>query len=296
VAEAADEAAARLRGAHINFEGASTALSEASDREATRILGAGIAFRQEIQNVAAAGERGAERLRAAGSDMAEQGSELRSESNRLSQQIAALSKDLRHAIDDLSDQSKGSEARLLHLGEQLSRNAGELEQLTERTSQAADTVGESYRRQAEELRQISEQARADAANIEESSALNRRKAFMRNMTFVTERMNSLAIDLDRAMEKNIPEDAWERYLDGDRGIFARRIVRNRDRFSLDTIRANYEADDGFREHVDRYLFQFQEALEQAEENDPDDILAAVLLSSDVGKLYMLMAKALGRLN
>jgi hypothetical protein len=98
------------------------------------------------------------------------------------------------------------------------------------------------------------------------------------------------------MEKNVPEDAWERYLDGDRGIFARRIVRNRDRFSLDAIRSNYEDDDSFREHVDRYIAQFQEALEQAEENDPDDIMAAVLLSSDVGKLYMLMAKALGRLN
>jgi len=48
--------------------------------------------------------------------------------------------------------------------------------------------------------------------------------------------------------------------------------------------------------VDRYLAQFQEALEQASESDPEDILAAVLLTSDVGKLYMLMSKALGRLN
>ncbi len=69
--ETADEAAARLSSAPINFEGASTAFSEASDRGATRILGTGIAFRQEIQNVTATGERGAERLRAAGSSMAE---------------------------------------------------------------------------------------------------------------------------------------------------------------------------------------------------------------------------------
>jgi len=69
--ETADEAAARLSSAPINFEGASTVLSEASDRGATRILGTGIAFRQEIQNVAATGERGGERLRAAGSSMAE---------------------------------------------------------------------------------------------------------------------------------------------------------------------------------------------------------------------------------
>ena len=295
-AEAADEAAAWLRSAHIYFEGASTALSEASDRGATQILGADIAFRQEIQNVAAAGVRGAGRLRAAGSSMAEQGNDLRDGSKRLSQQIAAFSKDLRQALDDLSGQSKGSEARLLRLGEQLSRNASELEQLTERTSQAADAVGESYRRQAEELRQVSEQAHADAANIEESSSLKRRKALMHNMTFVTERMNSLAIDLEWAMEKNVPEDARERYLDGDRGIFARRIVRNLDRFSLDAIRANYEADDSFRQHLDHNLSQFQEALDQAEENDPDDILATVLLSSDVSKLDVLMAKALGRLN
>ncbi|MBT7977160.1 MAG: hypothetical protein HN557_10915, partial [Rhodospirillaceae bacterium] len=290
------EAAARLRGAHISFDNASTALSETSDREATRILGAGIAFRQEIQNVAAAGERGAERLKAASADMADQGTDLRGESNRLAQQIAELSASLRQAVQELSSSAKGSENRLAGLGEQLARNASELEQLTERTGQAADKIGESYRSQAEELRQVSEKARADAANIEASSVLNRRKAFMRNMTFVTEQMNSLAVDLDRAIEKNVPEDAWERYLDGDRGIFARRIVRRRDSKSLDAIRANYEDDLAFREHVDRYLTQFQEALEQAEENDPEDILSAVLLSSDVGKLYMLMAKALGRLN
>jgi len=199
-------------------------------------------------------------------------------------------------VDELSDQAKGSEKRLLRLGEQLARNAGELEQLTERTGQAADSVGATYRRQAEELRQVSEKAVVDVAKVEQSSGANRRKTFMRNMTFVTERMNSLAIDLDRALEKNVPEDAWERYLDGDRGIFARRIVHSRDRISLAAIRNNYEDDDGFREHVDRYLFQFQEALAQAEENDPEDILAAILLSSDVGKLYMLMSKALGRLN
>ena len=80
------------------------------------------------------------------------------------------------------------------------------------------------------------------------------------------------------------------------GWFTRRIVRNRDKTSLDAIRGNYEDDIAFREHVDRYLVQFQEALEQASESDPEDILAAVLLSSDVGKLYILMSKALGRLN
>ena len=52
------------------------------------------------------------------------------------------------------------------------------------------------------------------------------------------------------------------------GWFTRRIVRNRDKTSLDAIRGNYEDDIAFREHVDRYL-------EQASESDPEDILVAV---------------------
>ena len=36
-------------------------------------------------------------------------------------------------------------------------------------------------------------------------------------------------------------------------------------------------------------------LEQAEANDPEDVLAAAILSSDVGKLYLLLSRALGRL-
>ena len=62
----------------------------------------------------------------------------------------------------------------------------------------------------------------------------------------------------------------------------------------DEVQGRYHDDPEFRKYVDDYLLQFNRLLAEAKETDPENILSATFLSSDVGKLYLMLTSTLGR--
>ena len=63
-----------------------------------------------------------------------------------------------------------------------------------------------------------------------------------------------------------------------------------------TIGATYHEDETFRKYVSRYVDHFEKLLAEANESDPENLLSSTFLSADVGKLYLLLARSVGRLN
>ena len=63
---------------------------------------------------------------------------------------------------------------------------------------------------------------------------------------------------------------------------------------LTAIREKYQLDGEFRDYVTRYLSEFEVLLVEAKKRDQEGLLKNTFLSSDVGKVYMLLARALGR--
>ena len=61
------------------------------------------------------------------------------------------------------------------------------------------------------------------------------------------------------------------------------------------IGALYDADDGFREHANRYIHDFEAMLRQILTLRDGSPLGVTLLSSDMGKLYVALAQAIERL-
>ena len=68
----------------------------------------------------------------------------------------------------------------------------------------------------------------------------------------------------------------------------------RDRNKMAAVKDKYQQSGEFREYVGRYVTQFQGLLEQAKKRDHNGVLGATFLSSDLGKLYLVLARALGR--
>ena len=62
------------------------------------------------------------------------------------------------------------------------------------------------------------------------------------------------------------------------------------------IKGKFEDDDNFRKYVQRYLDHFERLLSDANESDPENLLSSTFLSADIGKLYLLLARSVGRLN
>lgn len=112
---------------------------------------------------------------------------------------------------------------------------------------------------------------------------------------IIETLQSLSIDIDRALEEEPQLDLWKRYRAGERNVFARRLASLKGKEPHTRITERYQSNAEFRGDADRYMTQFETLLADASEKNPDGLVAETYLSSDVGKVYALLAEATGRI-
>ena len=141
-----------------------------------------------------------------------------------------------------------------------------------------------------------------AGNLENRIARARERAeeqvdndFSRRVALITEALNSHSIDIAKALSTEVTDTAWTSYLRGDRGIFTRRAVRLLDNTEARDVAEIYDADPDFREHVSRYIHDFEAMLRSMLSTRDGHALGVTLLSSDMGKLYVALAQAIERL-
>ncbi|MGB5076083.1 MAG: hypothetical protein WBO17_01220 [Sphingorhabdus sp.] len=120
-------------------------------------------------------------------------------------------------------------------------------------------------------------------------------SFARRMVLLTESLNSTAIDVAKILSNDVTDTAWAAYLKGDRGVFTRRAVRLLDAGEAKAIATHYGDDSEFREHVNRYIHDFEAMMRVLLSTRDGNAIGVTLLSSDVGKLYVALAQAIERL-
>jgi hypothetical protein len=119
--------------------------------------------------------------------------------------------------------------------------------------------------------------------------------FSRRMALLTESLNSTAIDVAKILSNEVTDTAWASYLKGDRGVFTRRAVKLLDAGEARAIATHYGEDPEFREHVNRYIHDFESMMRVLLSTRDGNAIGVTLLSSDVGKLYVALAQAIERL-
>ncbi|WP_395395036.1 ATPase [Novosphingobium sp. BL-8A] len=119
--------------------------------------------------------------------------------------------------------------------------------------------------------------------------------FARRVALITESLNSNAIDIATSLSADVSDTSWASYLRGDRGIFTRRAVALLDAGEVKSIQQLFERDNAFREHVSRYIHDFEAILRQILSTRDGNALGVTLLSSDMGKLYVALAQGIERL-
>ena len=171
-------------------------------------------------------------------------------------------------------------------------------QLEEASAKAAGASREAAMQLRDQLAKVNELA----GNLERRVAHARSRAeeqvdhdFARRVALITESLNSNAIDLARALDSDVTDTAWAAYLKGDRGIFTRRAVRLLETSEAKAVAQHYESDRDFREHVSRYIHDFEAMLRQLLSTRDGHALGVTLLSSDMGKLYVALAQGIERL-
>lgn len=226
----------------------------------------------------------------------------------LSGAIAALQTTLAEAVDAIernSAQRIGAVAS--HLADEsaqaidkamrvkVAEISGQLEQAV---AHAAGVTREATIQLRDQLAKVDELT----GNLESRVAHARHRAeeqvdndFTRRVALITESLNSNAIDIAGALSTDVADTAWSAYLRGDRGIFTRRAVSLLDSAEAKAIQQLFERDDTFREHVSRYIHDFEAVLRQVLSTRDGNALGVTLLSSDMGKLYVALAQGIERL-
>jgi ABC-type transporter Mla subunit MlaD len=117
----------------------------------------------------------------------------------------------------------------------------------------------------------------------------------RSPLHVVESLNSLSVDIARAIDHDVSIELWNRYRRGERDVFTRRLYTLKGQQTFDEIRRKYQAEPEFRSAVDRYCDDFEKLLKDVSRNDRDNIMGQTYLTSDTGKVYTMLAHASGRL-
>ncbi|MBU0870092.1 MAG: hypothetical protein KKE32_19520, partial [Alphaproteobacteria bacterium] len=112
---------------------------------------------------------------------------------------------------------------------------------------------------------------------------------------VVESLNSLSVDIARAIDHDASIELWDRYRRGERDVFTRRLYTLKGQQTFDEIRRKYQSDSEFRAAVDRYCEDFEKLLNDVARNDRDNVMTKTYLTSDTGKVYTMLAHAGGRL-
>jgi hypothetical protein len=117
----------------------------------------------------------------------------------------------------------------------------------------------------------------------------------RSAAHVVDSLNSLSVDIARAIDHEASVELWDRYRRGERNVFTRRLYTLKGQQTFEEIKSKYQMDGDFRRAVDRYMDDFQRLLEDVARNDRDNMVTQTYLTSDTGKVYTMLAHASGRL-
>ena len=289
-----------------NELGETVATAEHRSREATAALDAfSEGLSGTIADQAAALDTLTEKLEHIEGENARIATQAREE---LSAAIATLQKEATDALAGLEDRQAEHIRKLAGQIGEASATAID-EALEERTKAAIGSLDEAGARASEASRTAAIQLRDQllkvnelAGNLESRIARARERAeeqvdndFSRRVALITESLNSNAIDIGKALSTEVTDTAWTSYLRGDRGIFTRRAVRLLDNTQAREIAELYDQEPDFREHVSRYIHDFEAMLRMLLSTRDGHALGVTVLSSDIGKLYVTLAQAIERL-
>ena len=281
--EQSAEGARRLLDISQNLEQQVAQLSEAGTETRTHLEDIASGFRTAAGSILEAAQTASEGAQ----------SSSRTFEKSLSSAISKGMREVGHSMDTLNTMFN---AEVSELQDQLS---GSLDAVLAQLKQAAAEANE-------ESRELSERMAADADRMLErlnsfvgkSEAVEKRlvaasqNEFVRTSSLLVESLQSASVDIGKILDTELPDDAWQRFLSGDRSIFSRRAVRLADRDTRARVAEHYEKNAEFRATVQKFIRDFEAMMELIAGRDHNSTLSVTLISSDMGKLYVLLGQAL----
>ncbi|OAN58979.1 hypothetical protein [Sphingobium sp. TCM1] len=205
----------------------------------------------------------------------------------------ALGRAIPDAARQLADASE--QAMQAAIGETTTAQIEQVARVAEEAVKAAHQASERLTRQLLTIADTSASLEQRIEQAQQASEDRDRDHFARRSALLIESLNSTAIDVAKILSNDVTDSAWSAYLKGDRGVFTRRAVKLLDAGESREIALHYDNDAEFRDHVNRYIHDFEAMLRIILSARDGNALGVAILSSDMGKLYVALAQAIERL-
>lgn len=170
-----------------------------------------------------------------------------------------------------------------------------IEDASQRAVAAANGAADRLMRQLITIMDTSASVEQRALEAEQAIAASDRDSLAKQVGVLTEALKSTAIDVTKILSTEVSDAAWDAYLKGDRGVFARRAVKLIENGEAKEILRVYQNDDNFHAAVNQFIHDFEAMLRLLIGARDGSAISVTLLSSDIGKLYVAMAQAIDRL-
>ena len=227
------------------------------------------------------------------SRLTESANQMSEQSKTASEMLAQQDSSVNNAMSNLKQIATGIVAANKKLA-QVGADVGEtLHKYEDKMSAFGKTVDEhlAYLRDGYEKTE----KQVDAFNQKFKSATL--DTFMRDSSDIINELEALSIDINAVFNKAGKDDElWKKYYEGDHGAFVRYLSKNMTKKQVASVKDDYESNQSFRVLVDKYLSDFEALVASARQNERSGTLLALISGSDIGKVYYILARALGKLN
>ena len=105
-------------------------------------------------------------------------------------------------------------------------------------------------------------------------------------------LQEYSVDMAHLFTPKAEENLWERYYNGDKTVFMRHIKSELSASKYKKLKELYQSDPAFRESVDKYMEAFETMTQTLDKEDDSKLWMSIVIGSDVGRLYMVLADVL----
>lgn len=151
-----------------------------------------------------------------------------------------------------------------------------------------------------EMKEAQELNKTLASPIEIShkqEAINEKKTpvdFLQNASTILDKLQTFSIDMAHIFTPKAEDMLWKKYYEGDKAVFMRYITRMMTETQHRQIKDLYVNNPDFNQAITRYMTEFEDMTKMVQNEDENKLLMSILIGSDIGRLYMVLADVLRR--
>lgn len=101
-----------------------------------------------------------------------------------------------------------------------------------------------------------------------------------------EKLHEQSLDLTRAAGAEIPDVVWKKYHSGDKTIFSKWLAKMLSAADKKRVKDMLKSDSVFRSQATQFVRSFDKILTTAQQTDNPDKVAATLVRTDLGQIYI----------